>query len=312
MSTSAAITPSVTSPASASDLNPRNSFDLQPSTDAMGAVISGLDLSHAVDDATFDAIEAAVDAHSVVGIRNQLLEPADFLAFAKRFGTPQINARTKDHRPGFPEITFISNVVENGEPIGSRDGGRYWHSDLCYMPKPSRVTLLNALEVPVKDGVVHGDTRFASTAAAYEALDEDMKQRLVGLRAVNSYCHHWNKKARQYGKRRVLTEEEQAQYPPAVTHSIVRTHPRTGRKGLFVCEGYTSEIVGLPQKEGQELLAFLLEHQARPEFRHHYKWQRGDLLIWDNCAVQHKATFDYAEPLWRKMQRCTLEGTAPF
>jgi taurine dioxygenase len=284
------------------------SFSLESTGAPVGAFISGLDLSQPVDEGTFADLEAAIDRHSVVAIRDCLLKPADMLTFAKRFGPPQINARTEDHVPGFPEMTFISNVTENGVPIGSRDGGRYWHSDLCYMPKPSRVTLLNALEVPVENGVVFGDTRFVAVEDAYDALDDDMKQRIASLRAVNSYCHHWNKKAREYGKRRVLSEEEMKRYPPDVVHPVVRTHPRTGRKGLFVCDGYTKEIVGLPETEGRALLDALFSLLYRPEFRYHHNWRLGDLLIWDNCAVQHKATFDYGEPLRRKMQRCTLEG----
>jgi taurine dioxygenase len=279
---------------------------------SVGAAIERLDVSHPMDQATFDAVEAAIDTYSVVAVRGQMLAPADMLSFAKRFGTPQINARTEDHVPGFSEMTFISNVLENGTPIGSRDGGRYWHSDLCYMANPSRVTLLNALEVPEKDGVVHGDTRFAAVADAYDALDENMKARIDGLKAANSYCHHWNKKAREFGKRRVLTDAEMKQYPEDVVHPIVRTHPRTGRKGLFVCDGYTKEIVGLPEAESRALLDTLFAHLYRPEFRYHHKWQLGDLLIWDNAAVQHKATFDYGKPLRRKMQRGTLEGTAPY
>ena len=248
----------------------------------------------------------------MVVIRDQTLTPAQLAAFARRFGTPQVNVRAEANSGETPEVFWVSNVTKDGKPLGSHDAGRYWHSDLCYLEKPSSVTLLNAVEVPEQDGVIYGDTLFAGAAAAYDALPDDIKQRLEGRRAANGYRYMWNMKAREFGKRPVLSEKELKKYPPDALHPVVRTHPVTGRKGLYICEGYTHQIVDLPEDESGDLLDFLFKHAVKPEFLYRHKWRPGDLLLWDNCAVQHKAVFDYAPPMRRVMQRCTIEGTVPF
>jgi taurine dioxygenase len=287
-------------------------FDIHASDGPIGAEILGLDVSRPITDAAFAELESAFNRYSVVVIRNQDLTPQQLVAFSRRFGLPQVNVRAEVTKGDVPEITLISNITENGKPVGSHDAGRYWHSDLCYLEVPSKMTLLHAIEVPECDGVAYGDTQFAGVATAYDALPDTQKRRIDGLKAANGYRYMWNKKARQFGIRPVLNDRELEKYPPDAIHPVVRTHPVTGRKCLFVCEGYTREILGLSQNEGRRLLKQLLEHIVRPDFLYRHKWRVGDLLMWDNCAVQHKATNDYAPPLRRLMQRCTIEGTAPF
>jgi taurine dioxygenase len=287
-------------------------MEIRPSGSAIGAEIAGIDVSVPLDATTFAKVEAALDAYAVVVIRDQKPAPAAFAAFSRRFGNPQVNVRAEVTDGALPEIGWITNVTRDGKPLGSHDAGRYWHSDLCYLEMPSKLTLLYALEVPERDGVVHGDTQFAGMAAAYDALPEATKRRLQGLKAANGYRYMWNKKAHEFGVRRVLSEKELEKYPPDAIHPVVRTHPTTGRKCLYVCEGYTHRILGIPEAESAELLQQLFSHAIRPAFVYRHKWRAGDILMWDNCAVQHKATFDYAPPLRRVMQRCTIEGTAPY
>ena len=287
-------------------------MEIRPSGGAIGAEIVGIDVSAPLDATTFAKVEAALDAYAVVVIRDQKPAPAAFAAFSRRFGNPQVNVRAEVTDGALPEIGWITNVTRDGKPLGSHDAGRYWHSDLCYLEMPSKLTLLYALEVPERDGVVYGDTQFAGMAAAYDALPEATKRRLQGLKAANGYRYMWNKKAHEFGVRRVLSEKELEKYPPDAIHPVVRTHPSTGRKCLYVCEGYTHRILGIPEAESVELLQQLFSHAIRPEFVYRHKWRAGDILMWDNCAVQHKATFDYAPPLRRVMQRCTIEGTAPY
>jgi len=287
-------------------------FDIQPGDGPVGAAITGLDVSQPISDSVFADIEATFYRHSVVVIRDQTLSPAELSAFSQRFGKAQANVRAEIQKGEVPEITLISNIMENGKRVGSHDGGRYWHSDLCYLAKPSKLTLLHALEVPVRDGVAYGDTRFAGMAAAYDALPDDMKQRLDGLKAANGYRYMWNKKAHEFGVRPVLSDAELEKYPPDAIHPVVRTHPVTGLKCLYVNEGYTREILDIPEAESKALLGQLFEHVLKPEFRYAHNWRVGDVLMWDNCAVQHKATFDYEPPLRRLMQRCTIEGSVPF
>lgn len=286
---------------------------LRPEAGPIGAELSGIDLSRPVDDATFAAVETALDRHAVVVIRDCPLTAAQLAGFARRFGPPQINVRAEARNADTPEIFWISNITEDGKPVGSHDAGRYWHSDLCYLPAPSKVTLLNAIEVPERDGRTLGDTVFASATAAYDALSEGMKRRLDGLQAANGYRVMWNRKAREFGQRPVLSEAElEARFPPDTIHPVVRTHPATGAKCLFVCDGYSHRIVGLPEDESDALLRDLFAHLARPEFHYSHNWRVGDLLMWDNCAVQHRATYDYEPAQRRLMQRCTVEGTVSF
>jgi taurine dioxygenase len=160
------------------------------------------------------------------------------------------------------------------------------------------------------DGRVLGDTLFASATAAYDALPTDLKQRLEGCKAVNSYSYTYDRKVSEFNRTTLKTEGREA--PPDVEHPVVRTHPYTGRKCLYVNEGYTTRIVGWSEDESARTLKFLFEHVIRPEFLYRHHWQAGDLLMWDNCLAQHKAVFDYALPLRRRMERTTVHGTVPF
>jgi taurine dioxygenase len=288
----------------------------------LGAEIRGVDLSRPLDDATFAQISKAFFDNEVVVFRNQDLTPEQQIAFTRRFGVLEQHVRKEHRLAGYPEILIVSNVLdESGKAIGVEDAGRFWHSDLSYKQMPSMLSALYALEVPVKDGVVLGHTSFASTTAAYEALSPDMKKRLAGMKNVHSYVYYRSQniqaqKAEQaQGDRvvqeHVLTPEHLAQVPDAEM-PIVRTHPVTGRKGLFINEAHTSHIVGLPKPEADRLLKEICRHIIQPEFRYEHQWQKGDLLMWDNIAVQHKANFDYRLPLRRLMHRTTVRGTAPF
>lgn len=284
---------------------------IRSSGSAIGAEITGVDVSVPVDRPTFEKIEAALNDRAVVVIRGQTLTAAQLAAFARLFGTPQVNVRSEANHEDVPEVGWITNVTRDGKPLGTHDAGRYWHSDLCYLPTPSKLTILHSIEVPERDGIVYGDTNFAGMAAAYESLPEETKRRLQGLKAANSYRSMWNRKAREFGVRKMLSEEELRKYPEDAIHPVVRTHPATGRKCLYVCEGYTNRILDIPEDESEALLQALFRHAVKPEFTYSHKWRVGDVLMWDNCAVQHKASFDYAPPLRRVMQRCTIEGTAP-
>jgi taurine dioxygenase len=276
----------------------------------LGAEILGIDLSQTLDDAVFQEIVERFHRHEVIFFRDQRLTPEQHITFSRRFGELEHHVRTDCCRPGYPELFVVSNVLENGRPIGSQDAGLFWHSDLCYLKEPSRGSLFYAREVPVDaQGKPVGDTLFASGTAAYEALPEADQRNLAGLKAVNSYAKGYYRD-RNSGPRPVLSAE-QRQRTPDVEQPVVRTHPWTGRKSLFVCEGYTVSIAGMPQEEGAALLARLFEHATRPDFVYRHQWQVGDFLIWDNCSTQHRAVMDYALPQRRLMERTTLCGTAP-
>ena len=296
-------------------------LSIRKAGERLGAEIGDVDLSRELDEATFASISQAFFEHQVVVFREQRLTPAQQVAFTRRFGELEHHVRKEHRLAAHPEVLVVSNVVdESGRAIGVQDAGRFWHSDLSYKSVPSLLSALYALEVPVKDGVVLGATSFASTIAAYEALPEAQKQRLQGLRNVHSYRFYRAKNVRaqkdeQARGGRVVQEytpsEEQLKSVPDVEVPVVRTHPVTGRKGLFVNEGHTACIVGLADEEGSALLAELCAHIVKPEFRYEHQWRAGDLLMWDNVAVQHRANFDYDLPLRRVMHRTTVRGSAP-
>ena len=287
----------------------------------IGAEIAGVDLARPLDDAGFAAISDAFFENQVVVFRDQKLTPSEQVAFTQRFGELEQHVRKEHRLGGYPEILVVSNVIDDrGTAIGVQDAGRFWHSDLSYRQVPSLLSALYALEVPIKDGRVLGSTSFASTVAAYEALAEDQRRRLQGLRNVHSYRFYRAKnvqaqKEEQARGARVVQEhslsEDQLKSVPDVDVPIVRTHPVTGRKSLFINEAHTSHIPGLPADEGAALLAQLCAHIVKPEFRYEHEWRAGDLLMWDNVSAQHKANFDYDLPLRRLMHRTTVRGSVP-
>ena len=284
---------------------------IKPTGAALGAEIEGVDVSRPLDDATFQAIVDAFHEHEVVFFRDQTLTPEQHVAFSRRFGELEHHVRADRCRPGYPELFVVSNVIENGKPIGSQDAGLFWHSDLCYMAEPSRGSIFYAREVPMgDDGEPLGDTLFASATAAYNALPESTKSRIAGLKAVNSYEKGYYRD-RNSGPRPPLTEEQKRRTPD-MEHPIVRTHPFTGKKCLFLNEGYTSRIVGVDGPEGAALLDALLAHATDERFVYRHKWRVGDLLLWDNCSTQHLAIPNYALPKRRLMERATVKGSRPF
>jgi len=288
----------------------------------LGAEISGIDLSQPLDDNTFSQVAKAFYDNEVVVFRKQKLTPEQQIAFTRRFGTLEQHVRKEHRLEGYPEILIVSNVLNaEGKAIGVEDAGRFWHSDLSYKQVPSLLSALYAIEVPMQNGTVLGNTNFASTTAAYDALPEPMKKRLQGLKNVHSYVYYRGKNIQAQKEEQargdrvvqehVLTPEHLAQVPDA-DMPIVRTHPVTGKKSLFINEAHTSHIVGLPKAESNALLKEICQHIIKPEFQYEHHWQAGDLLMWDNCAAQHKANFNYRLPLRRLMYRTTVRGSAPF
>lgn len=284
---------------------------VRPTGAALGAEIQGVDLSQDLDDTTFSQIVDLWHQYEVVFFRDQKLTPEQHVKFSRRFGELELHVRKDCCRPGHHELFVVSNIVVDGKPIGSQDAGLFWHSDLCYIKAPSRGSLFYALEVPHdENGKPLGDTLFASATAAYNALPAATQQKIAGLKAVQSYKKGYYRD-RNGSVRKPLTPEQEAKTPD-VEHPIVRTHPVTGKKCLFVNDGYTASISGLSRAEGDPLLNDLITHATRPEFIYRHAWREGDFLLWDNCLVQHLAIHDYKLPLRRHMERTTLTGTVPF
>jgi len=275
---------------------------------ACGAEIA-CDLAQDIDEATFREIERAFHDNIVLVFRRQNLSNERHIEFSRRFGELEIHIVKKYLLPGFPEILLISNIRDDrGEHIGLADAGFTWHSDTSYRRRPSRCSLLYAKEVPQRDGQPLGDTVFANTIAAYEALPESLKKRLAGLKAI----HRYSARRRVADSPRPKLTQAQLEQTPDIAHPIVRTHPYTGRKSLYVTAGECIGIENMPDDEAIDLIAELDAHCVRPEFLYRHKWQVGDLLMWDNTSSMHLAICDYALPERRLMHRTTVIGTVPF
>jgi alpha-ketoglutarate-dependent taurine dioxygenase len=275
---------------------------------ALGAELV-VDLSQPIDAAAFGEIERLFHDNIVVFFRDQRLTNEQHIAFSRRFGELEIHIVKKYLLPGYPEILLISNVKDiHGEHIGLADAGFTWHSDVSYRRLPSRCSLLYARQVPHRDGRALGDTVFANTIAAYEALSAAMKRRLHGKQAIHRYAM---RRRIENSPRPKLTAAQLAETPD-VAHPIVRTHPYTGRKALYVTAGECVGIEGMREDEALDLISELDAHCVRPEFCYRHSWRVGDLVIWDNASAMHLAICDYALPERRLMHRTTVIGTQPF
>lgn len=269
---------------------------------ALGARVEGVDLTRELDDATFAAVREAFYQHEVLYFRGVELTDEQHIRFSARFGELRKIKLDQVHAQ-HPEIFVVSNIKEDGRYIGSYDAGIFWHTDGAYLANPHAISALYAHEVPEQDGRALGDTAFASMSAAYDALSDSMKKRLEGLQALQSIIHR-HQKTLSAGLKKDYNAAVKAD--PEAVHPVVRVHPVNKRKCLYVTAGYTVKILGLPEDESRDLLAELVNHCTQPEFQYVHNWRRHDLVMWDDCATQHKATFDYPQTLRRRMHRTTV------
>ena len=262
-----------------------------------GIALRGADLSRPLDDATFREIERAFWDGQVLAIKGQRLAPAQFLAFARRFGKPEPHVIDQFHLAGHPDILILSNRVENGKPVGLADAGTYFHTVYSYLDVPARVTMLYSLETP-REG---GNTLFANMYAAYDDLPASTKARIDDLVVLH---HYGNRDDLDEGSRTAastLTAQQQDKVQ-WVRHKLVRTHHFTGRKALYAISGSSFEIEGMPAAEGRRLLDELKAHALQDKYRLSYFYDVGDVVLWDDLSTLHSATLtDPADPrtLWR-------------
>ena len=263
------------------------------------AEVVGADLRNHDDEAQFDALKAAHLAHGVIVIRDQNLTPDDQIAFSRRFGPLAVHVLADQLLEGYPEILLVSNRTEDGKYVGLPDAGRFWHTDQSYEEKPALGSLLYAIEIPA-DG--SGDTWFCDMTSAYETLPGEMKQRLDGLRAMHIYNH---------GHENFSLSDEQRDRLPGYDHPLVRTHPETGRKALYLGGKLMKYIVGLEPDESEALMAQLYEHCQCDAFVHKHKWRPGDVVFWDNRCTMHFAQAYDDKTFTRHMHRTTVQGGRP-
>lgn len=281
-------------------------IEIRPLAVALGAEVIGADLARYEDDAQFACIHEALLRYSVLAIRDQHITPPQHIGFSRRFGELDIHVLSEYLLPAHPEILLISNKQVDGRPIGLRDAGNEWHTDLSYKERPALGSLLYALEIPPTGG----DTLFASLYAAYDGLPAEMQARLVGLKAVHTYAqYHERSQGKGRGTRRALSEAQKAEVP-AVSHPLIRTHPETGRKALYVSPGLMVGVEGMDETAGRALIEELSAHATQRAFVYRHCWRLHDVVCWDNRCTIHLAT-GYDPAYTRHMHRTTIKGDRP-
>jgi taurine dioxygenase len=271
----------------------------------VGAEVLGLDLNQPLVDEDFARIHRAHLDHHVLVFRDQRITPDQQIAFSRRFGPLQIHVLHQFQLPGYPEVLVVSNIVENGKPIGLGDAGHFWHSDLSYKEKPSLGSLLHAQELPAEGG----DTLFANMHLAWDMLPAHLRESVEGRFAEHTYLAKYAELQKRSPWRPNLSAEQIAEVKPVV-QPMVRTHPETGRKALFVSEHFTTRVIGLPEDESKQLLEEIFAHSVRPEHLYRHVWAEHDMVFWDNRSLMHLAA-GTPDHLRRKMYRTTIEGDVP-
>ena len=264
----------------------------RPLNAVIGAEILGVDLRDDFSRETFEVIRDAWRENCIILVRGQTLDELAQVKFAQRFGELGKVLHTHEGRASLPGVMYISNIRENGKLIGALpDGEMYFHSDQCYIENPSVGTMLYAMEVPSKGG----DTIFANMFAAYDALPDELKQKIEGRAALNVY---------DYQNAATVRGSESREGIPSFAHSMVKTHPFTGRKSLYFNRLMTHHIVGMEAAESEALLERLFDHQEQDRFIYRHVWKPGDLIMWDNRSALHaRSDFDASE---RRLMRRTV------
>ena len=266
---------------------------------ALGARVTGVDLSAGLDAAEAEAVERAFLEHIVLVFPDQRLSPAAQVAFTERFGAAEPHPlKSRPGLPDFPQVMVLEN--RPGKPGARND---FWHSDISHAECPPAASFLHALEVP--EGL--GDTMFCNMYAAYDSLSATLRELLEGLSALHSGEATARRNAEGPTDALPVTE-----VPPPVAHPVVRTHPQTGRKALYVNPFFTLRLCDMTDEESAPLLRFLYAHATRPENVYRHRWRVGDLVMWDNRCALHYAVKDYDEHSPRRMQRTTAAGDRPY
>jgi taurine dioxygenase len=268
-----------------------------PMTPTIGAEVEGVDLSRPLSDGNVSALRRALLDWKVLFFRDQDITTEQHLAFARRFGELEVHPFAPQ-KPGFPEVLAITHDEKN------RGKENTWHSDVTWRLEPSLGSILRAIELPP----VGGDTLFADMYAAYDGLKDEVKAKIDNAVAVHDFTH-FRAGMRKRGMSEEQIEEMNRKYPMA-EHPVVRTHPETGRRCIYVNAAFTLHILGMEKAESDALLAHLYAQAAIPEYQCRFRWSPGAIAFWDNRASQHYAASDYF-PAVRRMERVTIIGDRP-
>ena len=285
---------------------------IEPKSGSMGATIYDIDLSQPLTEERYRAIEQALGRYGVVSFPKQTLTAKQLRDYAENFGTLEINVANMFHDPDYPEVMILSNIKEDGKPIGLSDAGQDWHTDMSYSKTIAFSNILYGIQIPMRNGEPLGNTEFCNMHAAYEGLPEELKQELEGMTITHDFNKFWEMMRREKGSTRPPLTEEQRKRKPPVSHPVLLTHPITGRKVLYANPGYSMRINELPEARSNEVLEFLFQHQLQEKYRYRHRWTQGDVLMWDNMGTIHNAVADYRPDEHRLIKRCQVMADKYF
>lgn len=268
-----------------------------------GAQIEGMDLRKATNADRADVVNA-FQHHGAIVLRDQKLTPDDLMTFIAAFGHAEDHTLQQFTLPGHPKIYILSNRTKNGVPIGAHNDGVGWHTDYSYKAEPVMCTMLYAMEVPPEGS----DTLLADGCAAWNALSPERQAQLLPLKLHHSYQHFM--RTREYGAQEL--PEDIKRDNPDVIHPLIRTHPANGRKALWPSTGTVTEVIGMSNPEGLQLIEELVEFMTQERFVYRHKWKVGDLLMWDNRCTLHTGTLYDDTKYFRTMYRLWVRGDKPY
>lgn len=286
---------------------------IEPTGAVLGATVRGIDVAQPMNQRDFGQILLALGRHGVLRFPDQQLDERSLREFSELFGEIQgPSTAPESAKAAYAHVGTLSNMRENGRYIGIPDAGQDWHTDMSYRDVMGFVNVLYGVRTPRRDGRPLGGTEFANMHLAYDALPQDIRTRLADATVTHNFEKLWEHMRRAHASPRPPMTDEQRRKRPPVVHPLFLTHPITGRKVLYCNPGYAERINELPERESEEMLAYLFEFQLQPRFRYTHNWTENDLLVWDHLGTIHRAIADYGPDEIRVMRRCQVMATKVF
>jgi taurine dioxygenase len=284
-----------------------------PSGDSLGATLEGLDLARPLVREELDRVLQALGKYGGVRFPSQRLTGQQLRDFSAQLGDLEINVGSAGYQePGVPEVMVLSNIVENGRPVGLADAGQGWHTDMSYSRMVAFANVLYGIKIPRRNGATLGATQFSNMQAVYADLPADVKRALEGKTVLHDFEKFWEMMRREKGSKRPALTDAQRKAKPPVSHPVFLTHPLTGKRVLYANPGYAVRINELPSKESDEMLEYLFRHQLQPKYIYTYRWTENDVLVWEDIGTIHNAVADYGPDEHRLVKRCQVMANRYF
>jgi taurine dioxygenase len=281
-----------------------------PDGKILGATVEGLDLARPLSSHDLETVLKTLGEYGVLRFPRQQMTGRQLRDCSAQFGELEINVASGAYQePGVPEVMILSNIVENGRPLGLADAGQGWHTDMSYSRMIAFANVLYGMKIPRRGGRALGATEFSSMHAAYAGLSEKTRKKLEGKTVLHDFNKFWEMMRREKGSKRPPLTAAQRKAKPPVSHPVFLRHPLTGRRVLYANPGYAVHINEMSERESDAMLQFLFEHQLKPKYRYTFHWEEGDVLLWEDIGTIHNAVADYGPHEHRLIKRCQVMAT---